>query len=211
MKTIMCYGDSNTWGAMPDGSGRMDIHTRWAGVLRNRLGAGYHVVEEGLNGRTTAQDDPFEGAHKNGRASLLMLLETHAPLDLVIIMLGTNDLKKRFDVPASDIARGMGALAQIVLSSAAGVGGSAPKLLLVSPPPLAPLPGTPYEDMFEGAPAKSQKLAHFYAQIAAEHGCAFFDAGSVIVSSPRDAIHLEPDQHVKLGEAMAAQVKNLIG
>jgi lysophospholipase L1-like esterase len=211
MKTIMCYGDSNTWGANPDWSGRIDIHTRWAGVLRDRLGADYHVVEEGLNGRTTVHDDPIEGSHKNGRAALPMLLETHAPLDLVIIMLGTNDLKKRFDVPASDIARGMGVLAKIVLSSTAGVGGKAPKVLLVSPARIAPLAGTPFEDMFEGAPAKSEKLAGFYAQTAAEVGCAFFDAGSVIVSSPRDAIHIEPDQHVKLGEAMVAQVKNLIG
>jgi len=211
MKTILCYGDSNTWGAMPDGSGRMDIHTRWAGVLRDKLGAGYHVIEEGLNGRTTVHDDPIEGAHKNGRAVLLMLLETHAPLDLVIIMLGTNDLKKRFDVPASDIARGMGALAKIVLSSAAGIANQPPKLLMVSPPPIAPLAGTPFEEMFEGAPAKSEKLAGFYAQIAAEIGCAFFDAGSAIVSSPRDAIHIEPDQHLKLGEALVGQVKALIG
>lgn len=211
MKTIMCYGDSNTWGANPDQLGRIDIHARWAGVLRDRLGADYHVVEEGLNGRTTVHDDPIEGTHKNGRTAMPMLLETHAPLDLVIIMLGTNDLKKRFDVPASDIARGMGVLAKIVLSSAAGIGGNAPKLLLVSPPRIAPLAGTPFEDMFEGAPAKSEKLAHFYAQTAAELGCAFFDAGSAIVSSPRDAIHLEPDQHIKLGEAMVEQVKNLIG
>jgi lysophospholipase L1-like esterase len=211
MTTILCYGDSNTWGAPGDGGARMDRHTRWAGVLRDGLGSTYHVVEEGLNGRTTTQNDPFEGAHKNGLTYLLPCLETHAPIDLMILMLGTNDLKKRFDVPASDIARGISVLIQVVLKSTAGVNGQPPKLLLMSPPPFAPLAGLPFEDMFEGGEEKSRHLARLYRETAALHGVAFFDAGGVIVSSKLDGIHFDPPEHAKLGAALIPIVRGLVG
>ena len=99
MKTILCYGDSNTWGYNPSMGGRYARDERWPGVLRKELGEGYLVIEEGLNGRTTVWDDPIEG-YKNGKTYLVPCLETHKPLDLVIILLGTNDLKMRFSVSA---------------------------------------------------------------------------------------------------------------
>ncbi|MDZ4766414.1 MAG: SGNH/GDSL hydrolase family protein [Chloroflexota bacterium] len=210
MQTVLCYGDSNTWGASPDNTPRMDSHTRWAGVLRDGLGADYQVVEEGLNGRTTAQDDPFEGIHKNGRTYLLPCLQTHAPIDLVILMLGTNDLKKRFDVPASDVARGIGVLADIILTPRPGADGGASKLLIMSPPPFAPMAGLPFDDMFTGGEEKSRHLARFYAEIAVLRGCAFFDAGSVIVSSRLDGIHFDASEHRKLGAALIPVVQNLL-
>ena len=122
MATIVCYGDSNTWGAIPMPSraelDRFAPADRWPGVLRDKLGAGHTVIEEGLNGRTTVHDDPVDGIHKNGIRFLPVVLETHAPIDLVIIKLGTNDLKQRFSVPAYDIADGAGVLADLVRASA---------------------------------------------------------------------------------------------
>ncbi|MCW5845462.1 MAG: hypothetical protein KIT77_29690, partial [Caldilinea sp.] len=105
MKRILCFGDSNTWGYDPVSQDRYARNARWPGVLRQQIGAGYEVIEEGLNGRTTVWNDPIEG-YKNGRDYLIPCLETHRPLDLVIILLGTNDLKKRFSLSAYDIAQG---------------------------------------------------------------------------------------------------------
>ena len=91
-KSVLCFGDSNTWGYVDP----------------------YHVIEEGLNGRTTVFDEPFRDG-RNARTTLLAVLETHAPLDLLIIMLGTNDLKHHLNVSASESARGLGCLLQIAL------------------------------------------------------------------------------------------------
>ena len=113
MKTILCYGDSNTWGYNPRTQDRFPIAERWTGVLAHKLGAEFRVVEEGLNGRTTVWDDPIEG-YKNGKEYLIPCLESHRPIDLVVIMLGTNDLKKRFSVSAYDIAQSVGVLVEIV-------------------------------------------------------------------------------------------------
>jgi lysophospholipase L1-like esterase len=211
MKTILCYGDSNTWGYSPHTGERFPPDVRWTGVLRQTLGTDYRVIEEGLNGRTTVWDDPIEGAHKNGKAYLVPCLESHAPFDLITIMLGTNDLKQRFNILPSDIAAGAGVLVEVALRSAAGVGGKAPKVLLMCPPPTAATEGTPFAEMFAGAQEKSQKLAARYRVVAEMLGCAFLDAGEIVVSSPVDAIHFEPDAHRKLGEAVAARVQQMLG
>jgi lysophospholipase L1-like esterase len=208
MKRILCYGDSNTWGYDPVTQDRFDDQTRWPRVLGRILGPGYEVIEEGLGGRTTVWDDPIEG-YKNGRDYLIPCLESHRPLDLVIILLGTNDLKKRFSLSAFDIAQGAGVLVRVVQASLAGRGGQSPPVLLLAPPPLAPL--TELAEMFAGAEGTSKKLAAHYARVARELGCAFWDTGQVVVSSPLDGIHLEGEQHRRLGEAVAAQVKDLIG
>jgi lysophospholipase L1-like esterase len=176
-------------------------------VLRKELGDGYLVIEEGLNGRTTVWDDPIEG-YKNGKTYLHPCLGTHKPLDLVIILLGTNDLKMRFSVPAADIAAGAGVLVQIVQKSETGRGGGGPQVLLLAPPPVAKLTG--FAEMFEGAEAKSRRFAGHYARVAQERGCAFLDAGQVIVSSDLDGIHLEASEHKKLGQAVAGKVRELL-
>lgn len=207
MKTILCYGDSNTWGYNPVDGERFDRDTRWAGVLRNTLGAGYWVIEEGLNGRTTVWDDPIEG-YKNGKSYLIPCLETHRPLDLIVIMLGTNDLKMRFSVSAYDIANGAGVLVDVIQKSASGPGGGTPQVLLMAPPPLAEL--TDFAEMFEGAAEKSARFASHYRRVAEERGCAFLNAGQVIVSSELDGIHFEMDEHRKLGEAVAAKVRGML-
>ncbi len=208
MKTILCYGDSNTWGFDPASKGRFDRDVRWTGVLRRTLGDGYLVIEEGLNGRTTVWDDPIEG-YKNGKEYLIPCLATHAPLDLVIIMLGTNDLKMRFSVSAYDIANGAGVLVDIVQKSDAGPDASAPQVLLLAPPPLATL--SEYADMFAGGAAKAQQFAVQYQRVAQEKGCHFLNTGSVIVSSDLDGIHFEAGEHAKLGQAVAEKVRAILG
>ncbi len=208
MKTILCYGDSNTWGYDPATRERFPRDVRWPGVLRRTLGDGYWVIEEGLNGRTTVWDDPIEG-YKNGHTYLIPCLETHKPLDLVVIMLGTNDLKARFSVSAYDIAESVGVLVRDVQQSGVGPQGRAPQVLLIAPPPVARL--SEFAEMFAGAEDKSRRLAPHFRRVAEAHGCALLDAAEVVVCSDLDGIHLEADQHAKLGQAVAARVRELLG
>jgi lysophospholipase L1-like esterase len=207
MKTVLCYGDSNTWGYDPATTERFDRDTRWAGVLRKTLGDGYLVIEEGLNGRTTVWDDPIEG-YKNGKEYLIPCLETHKPLDLIVIALGTNDLKKRFSLSAFDIASSAGVLVDVVKKSEAGPGGAAPRALLICPPPVGKL--TEFAEMFEGAEEKSRRLPQWFRQVAGEQGCELLEAGEVVVASDLDGIHLEADEHRKLGGAVAAAVMQML-
>ncbi len=139
MKNILCFGDSNTWGAIPIKEQgkifRYPYEARWTTVLQNTLGSEYRVVAEGLNARTTAFDDEIEGRHKNGERHLFTCLESHMPLDLVIIMLGTNDVKSRFAKSSWDIACGAGRLLDIINHPPKPLVGGTPKRLLISPPP----------------------------------------------------------------------------
>jgi lysophospholipase L1-like esterase len=209
VKTIVCYGDSNTWGANPYG-GRFDARTRWTGILARELGDSFYVNEAGLNGRTTVHEDAIEPG-RNGLAMLMPVLLTHHPLDLVIITLGTNDLKVRHGLPASDIALGAGMLCHAVLTSQTGQNGGAPQVLLVAPPPVQPVANhARFGSMFEGAEAKSAQFGTLYAQIAQEHGVHFFDAGSVITSSVIDTIHWDADQHAILAQVLAGKVKDIL-
>lgn len=207
MKTIVCYGDSNTWGADPAGSGRFGYDARWTGVLRIELGDGHRVVEEGLNGRTTLIDDPVR-LWRNGRDYLMPCLESHQPIDLITIMLGTNDLKLRFNRSASDIAESAGALAQLAAQSPFGVNGAGPKVLLIAPPPVTLL--TRMDEMFEGAVDKSRKFARYYSETAERRGVGFLDAGAVIRSSDLDGIHFDAMAHAKLGKAVAAKAREML-
>ena len=114
MKTILCYGDSNTYGLKSDLVSRYPRNVRWTGILQEKLGSEYYVIEEGLGGRTTVWDDPVED-YKNGKKYLLPCLDSHKPLDLVIIMLGTNDLKSRFSVTPFDIGASMENLVKTII------------------------------------------------------------------------------------------------
>jgi len=210
MKRILCYGDSNTWGYDPVTQTRFDDNTRWTRVLAAALGAAYEIIEEGLNGRTTVWDDPIEGelaSDKNGRAYLGPCLQSHAPLDGVILMLGTNDLKRRFGLPASDIALGAKALVGVIQRSRSGRGNGAPPVLLLAPPPLAALrEGMALAEMFEGGEAKSMRFSELYARVAQETGCAYFDTATLIRSSPVDGIHFEAAEHRLLGEGLKERI-----
>lgn len=217
MKSILCYGDSNTWGAKPmnnpGDTRRYGLHERWPGVMRDTLNEGgddYWVVEEGLNARTTVHDDPVEGLHKNGAKFLQVALESHRPLDLVIIMLGTNDLKGRFSVSAMDIARSAMGLAETVKASPCGPDETAPKVLVVCPPPLRPLPAPFFAGSFGGGLEKSQQLSQAFVLYGDQVGCDVFDAQHFARSCDLDGIHWEADSHEGLGKALAARVRELI-
>jgi lysophospholipase L1-like esterase len=212
MRNILCYGDSNTWGCKPitqyGVNARHDPDIRWTGVLQVTLGNDYQVIEEGLNGRTTVFDDPIMGAHRNGRTYLTPCLETHMPLDLVIIMLGTNDVKPRFSSTAFDIACGAGALLSMIKNPAGIWVGNPPQTLLVAPPPLGEL--TVLADVFEGSHERSNKLAGEMRRIAEMLGSPFLDAGQHIRSSPADGVHLEAEDHLTLGKVIAERVQKIL-
>ncbi|MBD3390709.1 MAG: hydrolase [Chitinivibrionales bacterium] len=208
MRTIVCFGDSNTWGHDPASGERFPADVRWPGVLQAELGSAYRVIEEGQCGRTTVWDDPIEG-QRNGKDYLMPCLESHRPLDLVIVMLGTNDLKMRFSVSAEDIAKGAAVLAAAARASTCGPDAGPPEVLLVAPPIVKGL--TEYAEMFEGAEQKSHRLAGHYRAMAELHGCYFLDAGSVVEPSPLDGVHLEASEHLKLGMVLAERVQKIFG
>ena len=209
MKTVVCFGDSNTYGTpgMPDADfwGRYGPDERWPGVMRVALGEGWTVIEEGLPGRTTVHDDPVEGADRNGLKALPMVLGSHRPIDHLVIMLGCNDLKARFAVTPADIAASVGTLVRTAKASPAGPDGQAPAILVVAP---AAIIETGFlGDMFQGGAVKSAELGRHYAATAARFGVGFLDAAALVVSDPLDGIHMAPDQHAILGRAVAAALR----
>jgi lysophospholipase L1-like esterase len=208
MKTILCYGDSNTWGYNPRG-GRYDHTIRWPMVMASLLSGGFWVVEEGLNGRTTCLEDNIEG-DRNGLRQLIPILRSHRPLDLVIVMLGTNDMKHRFNPSPYEVSHGAQLVAKAVLASGTGPGDGAPKVLMVCPPPLADAPVF-RQVLAADALAISRKIAPYYRACAKECGAAFFDAGAVVSSSALDGLHWEAEEHKKFASAMADTVKELLG
>jgi lysophospholipase L1-like esterase len=209
MKTVLCYGDSNTWGYNAATESRYPYEQRWTTVLARELGPEYLVIPEGLNGRTTVWTDPIEGEYKSGKSTLLAILESHYPIDLVVLMLGTNDLKHRWGLSAWDIARGVQTLVEMIQVSTFGPDERAPQVLLVAPPPTR-VPGTRFADMCEGADEKSLRFGRFYRLVADEFACPFLNAADHIVSSPVDGIHLDASELPKLGRAVAAKVREII-
>lgn len=207
MRTVLCFGDSNTHGQMP-GRGPLERYpraSRWPGVLETHLGGGWQVIEEGLSGRTTVRDDPIEGPHKNGRTYLRPALQSHAPLELVILMLGTNDLKARFNQPASEVAMGIGCLVYDIRELSPGPLGHVPEIMIVAPPPMLD-DVKEWEAIFRGAQKKSHELALAFEVMADSLGVHFFDAGMVCECSPADGFHIDEDAHRRLGEALAQEV-----
>lgn len=211
MKRVLCFGDSNTHGTAPmrDAADvvRFDAATRWPGVLKQALGAEVEIVEEGHPGRTTVHDDPVEGAHKNGRSHLRALLESHWPLDLVIIMLGTNDLKSRHAVSAYDIASSVGALIDLIRSTPMR-GRPQPKILVLVPPPI--LEAGWLAEMFAGGAAKSKAFSEHFAKMAKAHDVACLDLAPLAQSSPIDGVHFDEATHKAIGQAVYQAVKPLL-
>jgi lysophospholipase L1-like esterase len=208
MAVIVAFGDSNTWGYDPAAGARFPPGVRWTGVMGRELGIGHSVIEEGLNGRTTVFEDPIE-PDRRGADYLPPCLRSHAPLDLVIIALGCNDMKARFAVPPADIAAGAERLILMARAEPAGPNGAPPKVILVAPPPVAKL--SAFAEMFGGATEKSRNLAARYREVAERQGVGFVDAGQFIACSDLDGIHFEADQHTVLGHAMAEAVRIMVG
>lgn len=209
MPTIVCYGDSNTHGAHPVSGDRWPRDVRWPGVAQTDLAGFADVVEEGLNGRTTLWDDPFvEG--RNGKTYLLPCLRTHAPIDLLVIMLGTNDLKTIFGRAAHEIALAAGTLVDIALDSGSGPDGGPPLVLLVSPPRLGELTDRSELWGFGEARLKAEQLPRLYRNVAEMKGAAFLDAATLVGGDPADGVHLGAEAHGVLGHAIAAEARRLL-
>lgn len=206
--TVLCFGDSNTWGYDPErGGARFPVEVRWPGRLARALSEEATVVEEGLNSRTTVHDDPMQPG-RNGLAYLVPCLDTHAPVEVVVLMLGTNDLKARFAAGSHDIALGNARLLDAIATSAAGPDGGAPRMLLVAPPPLGRL--SEFAEMFAGGEATSRRIAPRVEALARERGCAFLNAGDYVSTSDLDGIHLDAVGHAALAEAVGEGVRTLL-
>ncbi len=214
MKNVLCFGDSNTWGFIPESilapsPERHPYAVRWTGVLARELGSGFRVLEEGQNGRTTVHDDPFV-VSRNGKLVLPAILESHKPLDLVVLMLGTNDLKAVYGVSPGEIALGVKVLAQMILQSDAGITTRPPKLLLMCPPAIGDQTHLPdIAAKFPNGRRHSVELAQHYEALAALLGCGYLNT-QTLVDAGSDGLHLDAAAHAKLGSAVAAAVKSLL-
>ncbi len=211
MKTILCYGDSLTWGYSAEGPTRHAFEDRWPNVLQRALGAGVHVVAEGLNGRTTAFDDDLGAGDRNGARYLPVALTTHAPLDLVILFLGANDMKPWVAGRAVAAKRGMGRLIEIVRGHAYPFGEAPPEILLMAPPPICETGDPDFAATFEGGVEQSRMLASLYADLADETGCGFFDAGSVAETTPLDGVHMDAANTRAVGKGLEPMVRVMLG
>lgn len=212
-RTILCYGDSNTHGAIAmrhfDDIRRYPPAVRWPGVAAAALGTGFRVIEEGLPGRTTVHPDPVGGGHLSGMATLQAILNSHRPLDLVVLMLGTNDCKARFALPPFDIAASVALLAQAVAASGCGPEQGAPVVLVVAPVPVDEVGWL--AQTLPGAAEKSRALAAHLRDFAALAGAGFLDAGAVAAVDPVDGVHLLEAGHAALGRAVAGAVRAALG
>jgi len=178
--------------------------------MAQTLGPGHVVVPEGLPGRTTVFDDPVHGEHLNGRRLLRACLESHKPVNVLVVLLGTNDLQSRYSASAWEIAQGAGALLDLATQSGCGPDGRAPQPVLIAPPPtrVAGL-GALTDDLFKEADAKSVHFDTAFAAVAAERGIAYLNAGDVIESSTLDGVHWSSESHRILGQEIAAVVESL--
>lgn len=211
-KKIVCFGDSLTWGFDPDTHLRMADEGRWTTVMKKNLGDDYEVIEEGQCGRTIATDDPAEG-EKSGIRYIVPCLESHNPLDLLIIMLGTNDCKRKFSYSARDIAGEMQRMVEKVLAFNRFKCGDSFKVLIVAPPKISNAVTPSWlGDMFgyDSSVKVSADLADWYKQVAEMYGCLFMDASEYAVVSESDGIHMDAANQAKLGEQMAKFVKENI-
>ena len=217
MKNILCYGDSNTFGVNPSYTGTRDSVFRWAreerwtGILQKKLGNDYYVIEEGLGGRTTAWDDQTV-AGRNGLTSLLPVLQSHEPLDLVIIMLGTNDTKAVYNASVMEIGRGIEAMIKVCLDPYTYDVDKIPEVLIVSPVYF----GKNFEKSWirgvfdNDAENKIKNLAPELEKISTKYGCGFVDAATVAEASDIDSVHMDRQSHERLAEELEKKIKELL-
>ncbi len=209
MKSILFFGDSNTWGFNPETGGRYDYADRWTTVCAERLGSEYNCIPCGMNGRTTVFDDPCKGC-RNGLEAVDFELQTHKPLNLAVIMLGTNDLKY---TDAGGSAEGLEKVALQFLTANERFPGSypafpdGPEILLASPVLIKAGPAC--RDIPREAEIESEKLSGLYAKVAEKHGLHFMDAKDFANPSVTDGVHLDIDGHRRLGIAFAEKIRRI--
>ena len=213
---ILVYGDSNSWGYLDDGSGTRHPE-RWPVMMARHLraaGTEIELVEECLPGRTTNVDDPQEGAWCNGSAPLQAILLSQQPLDHIILMLGTNDMKARFNRDAPAIAAGLMSLLAIIRDTAAGPGGwhdeAAAPVTIICPPELGELADDPHwirHREWRGGRATSQTLPPVLHEACVAAGAGFIDGNRHAMSSPRHPIHWSAETQAAFGVAIAREIK----
>jgi lysophospholipase L1-like esterase len=203
MQTVLCYGDSNTWGYDPTSGNRFAADVRWPGVLRAQLGGDWWVIEEGLNGRTTIYDDPAD-RDRNGLTHLSVSLASHAPFEVIVLFLGTNDVFLPQPVSAHYAAQGVGVLVDMVAASGAGPDSSAPRTFVVVQPPFAPLGR--WEPWSPHGVEESERFSDAYRLMASEHPCTLVDLRGVVTPSPLDGVHFDAAGHAAIAAAVAAAV-----
>jgi len=211
MQQILVYGDSLSWGIIPLTRQRLTFQERWPGVMEDRLnssGDRVRVIEDCLNGRRTVWEDPFKPG-RNGLTGLQQRIESHSPLSLVILMLGVNDFQSMHPHNAWHSAQGISVLVAAIRDAPIEPGMPVPPILVVAPPP-ARTPKGPLAPKFLGVDVKCEGLAEAYRDAADLLDCRFFDAGTVIASSALDGVHLDADQHLKLGETLADMCRPLL-
>lgn len=210
MKNILAYGDSLTWGYDAASETRHPFEARWPSVLADGLDMPVQMIAEGLNGRTTVFDDYSAASERNGGKMLPSVLATHEPLDLVIIMLGTNDMRPHICGNAAGSAAGIGRLVSIVKTFPYKSNHNVPRLLVVSPP-LAERGGDKFANhVMQGASSLSRQYADAYKLVADEHEVAFLDAAKFVDPDPMDGFHLDQENTIKLGKALIPAVSELL-
>jgi len=218
-KNILCFGDSNTWGFIPTIFDYETFHMerysrdiRWPGFMQNLLGNDYFVIEEGLNGRTTDVDYP-DIPGRSGISYLEPCLYTHSPIDLVIILLGVNDLKLIFNRSIKDISMGLEKLIKIIKNSSYGKDlKSAPEIMIVGPPHLLHegYLDANNEPVFTGGMAKSNQFHDYFSNLAKDNNCHYINIGNKVKVSKIDGLHLDEVGHAKVGELIASKVKHIL-
>lgn len=215
-RTILCYGDSNTWGYVPGSLvERYHDNVRWTGVLSKLLRTDIRVLEEGLCGRTAISDDLIDsagGIERNGFKTFGAILDTHAPIDLVIIMLGTNDLKQTCKLPAIDIAEGVANLVAMARSPMFGPGFSEPpEVLVICPTTIWEVEGTPFGPRFVGGRETSLDLHNAFSAMTTRYNIPVIYADDVVQADTSDGVHLSPESHTLLGQEIARWILEKYG
>lgn len=207
MKNILCYGDSNVRGVIPEKTrGTLvkvfEKNKRWTGILQKLLGDDYNVIEEGMGGRTTMFDEILPGRpHRNGLKDLPLFLEAHYPIDLVIFLLGINDTKTQYNKSADAITEGMKQCIQCVQNSNRGRNEKAPAVLLLFPVPIQTIPDLPPE-FDDTSIAKSVSLITLYKNLASGIDCDFLNTSEYVKASQNDGLHLDESEHAVLANAI---------
>ena len=218
VKNILCFGDSNTWGFVPGAYNprtlymeRYPLSKRWPGVMRRILGDEFHIIEEGLNGRTTNIEYP-DLSGRSGTSYIVPCLYSHSPLDIVILQLGINDTKTIFNRNTVEISEGIIELIDLIIGTLYGKDmQSPPQILLLSPPPLAH-EGYLDQDgklIFEGGRRKSLQFHDYYGQIAKDKGCYYINLSSEVEYSKIDGLHLDEEGHSIVGSITASKIKEI--
>lgn len=209
MTRLLTFGDSNTHGTLPKFSEtireRLGPDERWTGIVQAELG--WDLIEEGLPGRTAATPDPEMGAHMDGRLGLAIALQSHGPLDIMTLMLGTNDVKTAFALNAQTICDQIEGLISFAQSEDIQSRHNNLKILLIAPPPVREIGFL--KDKFSGAEAKSRALTPLLERLADTKGISFLDAGEIIEVSETDGVHYGAEKHTRLGLAVAKKLAGM--